>query len=472
MKTYVFFVLFFLLENRIFAQNIFPNIKYQLATGAYISSSKETPFSFRSNQFGIVPQRSPFLTFRAKASKDYDSTLNINSKIKKFDWGFGGDFTTTVGKNSFFFLPEAYAKLRFKAWELYLGRRRETFGIVDSSLSSGSYIWSGNSLPIPKIQISIPNYQAIGKSIFYIKAGLNHGWFGNQGYVKKYFLHQKWLYGRIGRENAKVKAFGGVNHQVQWGGITQNTDPLYSDNGKLAPYPWYSYQFVMIPFLQKIIKLNPDKLTKYDSDLAIGNHLGSVDIGLEINHNKAVIMLYKQQPYDFARSLYNLNNIEDGLYGISLKPKNSKIIKKILYEYLHTSSQGLYRFGKYRPSNYVENDNYFSHGQYIAWQYNNQIIGTPYILINQDGKVYNNRVKAHSLFISGKLQGFDYLIGGTYSNNLGIYGIPLSKNQFSGKILTTYQLGRTSNLCSNIAYDIGHLYANTIGVNIIYQKFL
>lgn len=472
MKIYTTFIIFLLLGEKIFAQNIFSNTKYQLATGAYISSSKQIPFGLRSNQFGVIPETSPFITFRAKASKDYDSTLNINSKIKKIDWGFGIDITTTVGKKSFFFLPEAYGKIRFKAWELYLGRRKEVFGIVDSSLSSGSFIWSGNSLPLPKLQISTPNYQPIGKSIFYIKAGINHGWFGNQGYVKKYFLHQKWLYGRIGREYAKVKGYGGINHQVQWGGITQNTDPLYSDNGKLAPHPWYSYQFVMIPFLQKIVKLNPDKLTKYDSGLAIGNHLGSVDIGLEIDHKRAVITMYKQQPYDFARSLYNLNNIEDGLYGLGFKIKNGKNLKKILYEFLHTSSQGLYRFGKYRPSNYVENDNYFSHGQYLAWQYNNQIIGTPYILLNQEGKVYNNRVKAHSLFLSGKLKGIEYLIGGTFSNNMGIYGIPLSKNQFSGKILTTYRLTSTSSLCSNIAYDIGHLYTNNIGFNIMYQKFL
>lgn len=454
------------------AQSIFSNTKYQIEAGTYLSTSGVTPFWLRSNQYGIVPLPPPLLTFRGSTHKEYDSTKNESQKIKKFGYGYGFWGVANVGKQSGLLLPEAYVKVRYGAFEFYGGRRREIMGLVDTVLTSGSYIWSGNALPMPKIQVSIPNYKQIGKSSIFIKGGFSHGWFGNQGEVKDYYLHQKWLYGRIGRENAKFKFYAGFNHQVQWGGITENKDPLYSKDGKLAPYPLYSYQFVLIPFLQKLVKLNPDKLTSYDSGLAIGNHLGSADIGFEFENSITKLLFYKQQPYDFARSLYTMNNIEDGLYGLSLTLRKHYIVKKVLIEYLYTASQGLFRFGKYKTSNYVENDNYFSHGQYISYNYNNLIIGTPFVLLNDRG-IYNNRIKAFSAYLNGTLmKKYSYLIGGTFSSNLGIYGANLSKNQFSGKVNTNYSLKKNASLSSQVTFDIGTLYSKNIGLSIIYKKTL
>jgi Capsule assembly protein Wzi len=455
-----------------FSQNIFNNIKYQLEAGTYLSTSTQTPFWLRSNQYGIVPLESPILTFRGYANKEYDSTRNKQQKIKKFGIGYGGGIVANIGKQSSFLVPEAYLKVRYGALEFYGGRRKEIIGLVDTNLTSGSYIWSGNALPMPKIQISMPNYRQIGQSSIFIKGGINHGWFGNQGIVRDYYLHQKWLYGRIGRENAKFKFYAGFNHQVQWGGSTENNALFYSKNGQLAPYPWYSYQFVLIPFLQKLINLDRNKLTSYDTGLAIGNHLGSADLAFEIDNSKIKLLVYKQQPYDFARSLYNLNNIEDGLYGLSLNLKNRLIVKKILIEYLHTISQGLYRFGKYKASNYTESDSYFSHGQYNTWDYNNFIIGTPFILADEK-RIYNNRVKAFSTYLTGTLfKKMSYLAGGSFSSNLGTYSLKISKNQFSGKVCTSYLLRNNASLLSQISFDIGTLYSKNVGLSMIYRKIL
>ncbi|KAF4530856.1 hypothetical protein B566_EDAN018889, partial [Ephemera danica] len=59
-------------------------------------------------------------------------------------------------------IQEAYAKAKWKAFELYAGRRKEIQGLVDTTLTSGSYIWSGNTLPMPKIDLSIQNYTSLG----------------------------------------------------------------------------------------------------------------------------------------------------------------------------------------------------------------------------------------------------------------------------------------------------------------------
>lgn len=466
-------LLFFAINcvNNLFSQSLYSNTKYQLEAGTYLSTAGATPFWLRSNQYGSVSVSSPFLTFRGAIYKDFDSTQN-NQKLKKFGYGYGFGAVANVGKQSGLFLPEAYLKIRYNSFEFYGGRRKEIMGLVDTALTSGSYIWSGNALPIPKIQISIPNYKQLGKTSIFVKGGISHGWFGDQIYVKDYYLHQKWLYARIGQENSKFKLFAGFNHQVQWGGVTQSINPIYSKNGKLAPYPLYSYQFVLIPFLQKIIKLKPEKLTDFDSGLAIGNHLGSVDIGFEVENSIISLLFYKQQPYDFARSLYNLNNIEDGLYGLSLNFRNNANIKKILFEYLHTISQGLYRFGKYQSSNYVENDNYFSHGQYMSWSYNEFIIGTPFILVNENG-VYNNRIKALIVNVSGKISNKAfYIIGGGFSSNFGVYGKEISGNQFSGRLNTEYFLTSNSSMIGQLSFDNGNVHPKTFGLSLIYKKLL
>ncbi|MFY7910742.1 MAG: hypothetical protein ACOVO2_14345, partial [Emticicia sp.] len=170
-------LIFFINVSR--SQSLTSNIKYQLETGTYLSSSGTTPFWLRSNQYGIVPLESQFATFRGSAHKEYDSTRNINQKLKKIGVGYGAWAVANVGKVNQLLLPEAYIKARYGVFEFYGGRRREIVGLVDTTLTSGSYIWSGNALPLPKLQISIPNYVSIiGKGLISIKGAYAHGWFG------------------------------------------------------------------------------------------------------------------------------------------------------------------------------------------------------------------------------------------------------------------------------------------------------
>ena len=67
-------VFLYLFGNTCFSQDILTNVKYQLESGVYLSTSNQTPFWLRSNQYGIVPLKSQFLTMRGSAHKEYDST--------------------------------------------------------------------------------------------------------------------------------------------------------------------------------------------------------------------------------------------------------------------------------------------------------------------------------------------------------------------------------------------------------------
>src|SRR6218665_456840 len=128
-----------------FGQGIFNKMQYEAQAGVYISSNKVNPFWLHTNQYGIVPLKSGIATFRGAAYKEYDSTQNAAGKLRKFGYGYGANMAVNVGRENSILLPEAFVKLRYNIFELYGGRKKEVFGLVDTTLTSGSYIWSGNA---------------------------------------------------------------------------------------------------------------------------------------------------------------------------------------------------------------------------------------------------------------------------------------------------------------------------------------
>ena len=84
-----------------------------------------------------------------------------------------------------FVLPEAHASVRYKRVELWAGRRREVMGLGDTTLSSGFYSVSGNSLPVPKVQIGTVGFTPLKftRNFVAVHAGFAHGWF-NTDYIQ------------------------------------------------------------------------------------------------------------------------------------------------------------------------------------------------------------------------------------------------------------------------------------------------
>ena len=485
MNFYIFRLSIFFLclyGEMCFSQTIFSKVKYQLESGIYLSTSANTPFWLRSNHYGIVPLESQFFTLRGAAHKEYDSTKNEQSKLKKFGYGYGASFAANVGKKSNLFLPEAYLKVRYGAFEVYGGRRREIFGLVDTTLTSGSYIWSGNALPVPKLQISVPNYTPIiGHGIVSLKGGYAHGWFGSQEDVKNYYLHQKWIYGRIGKPNWKIKFYSGFNHQVQWGGypikpyIEKKTGRLITNYGN--DFKTYLNVITGISLNTKG-GLTLDGVPLNEAWNRSGNHLGTIDFASEINFKNFNVFIYRQSIYEDG-SLFYLNNISDGLFGFSLTRKNiQRGIIKICFEYLNTKGQGGNRYIDDIPQ-LRGIDNYFNNGIYTnAWTNEKNVLGTPLMIpldqINNgliskyifsdipDSYIINNRIQGYNISISGRVQKLNFTTKVLWSHNLGIYGTPFSANQFSFLQQINYQLPKYT-LVSSLSVDKGDLYANNLG---------
>lgn len=457
---------------------------YQLEANTVLSTSKQTPFGIRSNQYGSIPIDAPSFNLKASVHRPYTVSIDSTKKAKKLDFGYGVELVSNISRNSQVILPEAYIKLLYKNFEFYTGRKKEIFGLVDTALTSGSYIWSGNALPMPKVQISIPNYTSIiSRGLVSIKGGYAHGWFDN-GEVRNFYLHQKWFYGRIGRQSWKIKLHGGFNHQVQWGGKPRKeyVEPL---TGKLITnfgndLKTYLNVVTGISLNQDGDGLDLDGVPINEAWNRAGNHLGTIDLATEINLNNFNLFLYRQSIYEDG-SLFYLNNISDGLLGVSITPKNRKQgVLKFCFEYLNTQNQG----GNNGSGNTVPElrgrDNYFNNSIYQnGWTYQGFTNGTPFItpltlvnseLIKQynlsrypDSYLVNNRVKSYSFLASGKHKQIDFITKLIWSKNLGNYALPFEAQQFSFVQQIKYKLPKYD-LISVIGFDTGKLYPNQLGI--------
>lgn len=451
MRLRYIFSLFFLITFNLKGQ-IIKDSQKSIELGTFVSSNTNLPFWSRTNQYGTVPLKGNFLTLRADISKD---NMPVFVKSKKIKWGYGLEGVVNIGKVNQILLPQAFLKVKLGSFEFYGGRRKEIVGLVDSSLSSGSLIWSGNTLPMPKIQISIPEYTSIiGKGLISIKGSYAHGWFDNDKLVHSY-LHQKTFYGSIGKPSWKLKFYGGFNHQVQWGGkinlpysfpsVKNNTLP-----SSISDYI-YAVSGVSLNYTTRQKNLNTSQYTSYDLTNRVGNHIGTIDIAAELHLKKMNVLVYRQSVYDDG-SLFYLANVTDGLQGVSfsLKPQERKIsINKIVVEYLNTTNQGSI-VGPESPITSIRGrDNYFNHGQFInGWAYKGRTLGTPFIipaseiknslpLYNIDVPPYfpayftnNNRVRV--LYLGAKLtilNKYYYKVRIAHSKNYGTYDVALRNDE-------------------------------------------
>ena len=464
-------------------------IKYTAEVGTYISTDGNTPFWLRANQYGTVPLTSPIVTLRGSISSDYKKAITKEDqyKLSRFDWGYGLNIVGNVGKENQFLIPEAYIKAKFGAFEIYAGRRKEIFGLVDSTLSSGSYIWSGNALPMPKIQIMNRDFVPLGitKGFLSFKGSYAHGWFENDRTdVKNFYLHQKTLYFRLGKPDWKFKFYGGFNHQVQWGGTLKYPDPtnLYSIKGQVGS-GFNDYTNVVTGRSLAGVG-DTTKNGVNDATNRGGNHLGTLDLGFELNTNKVNILLYRQNIYEDG-SLAYLSNISDGLNGVSFTFKNSKKkglrINKLVAEYLNTTSQGGATGSDNTNSRLRGQDNYFSNGVYRdGWNYNQMGIGTAFInntLTSKNSNLFfsNNRVEIFYMGLTGLInKDININVFLSQSRNFGTYLLPFNtpESQFSGMLLIQKPLEKFKNtfIYSNITFDSGDLLSSSLGTLIGIRK--
>ncbi len=475
--------LFFLLSiiNPIHSQ-IIKVPDYFVETGVTLSAGRQTPFWLVSNQYGLItPDKlNGWIRLRFK------TTL---SPEKKIDYDYGLDVINRLSNNkNKLYLHQAYFRLKFHFLSFQAGSIEEKFGDQDSSLSSGGLIWSGNARTIPNVSLMVPEYTPLPftKGFIEFKGGISHGWMGDNQFVKNTWLHHKYLYLQLGGKLPVHMNFG-IHHFALWGG--ESTDPAF---GKL-PQSWND--FIDIFFA----KAGDETAPGVDQAYVLGDHLGSKDVGFDMDFKRAKISICWQSIFEDRNGLY-WSNIKDGLWGIYLHLKEKDhLINAFGYEFINTTNQSGPVWGYwllngvkyYAPVNggvlhwLSGNDNYFNHYYYkTGWTLDDMTIGTPMItspailqnfdIDNNTDYIRNNKITGHHFSLEGKYKYLLYKLFVTYSLNFGTNNYPMNPALSQYSFLLNMQLSEKLpwglNAGLSIGYDYGDLLGNNAGLKISLAK--
>lgn len=460
MKKFALIITALILSVLSFSQISAPLI--ELYGGGSAGSGETKPFWNISNQHGKYSTAS----FEGIIGLKLES---IDSSASFLSVDYGLELYNRFGIENTYVIHQGYAEIKSPYLVLRAGRKEEVIGNQDTLLSQGAATWSSNHTPIPELVLATPGYIDVPftKGYVEVNGSLSHGWFEKDRYVENVYLHQKHLHMRVGGDffiNASV----GLIHFAQWGG--NSPDPRFGE----LPSDFDSYKRVFFAQPGDSTKVGPSEYLN-----KLGNHLGSRTYRIDLKPERFRISLYYQTLFEDGSGLAH-EFYRDGLSGISFKIKESqKLVNHLVLEFLHTT----YQSGPVHILNdsirLIGNDNYFNNGLYRnGWTYYNMTIGTPLITspaFNEDGNetILNNRVLGFHMGIAGMLGAFEYHSFFTYSVNKGTYGSPIdpSKNQFSWYLETTFPaIWKGVDLNVMLAADIGDMYGNNLGVNLVVRK--
>jgi len=385
-------------------------------------------------------------------------------KLKTFDYGFGveldGNISTTRNR---FFPGEFYAQGKMYFLNVYAGSKRQVFGNQDEELSSGGMLWSQNSRPMPKLAIESNGYVAVpySKGYLEIKGGLSHGWFENQKKFENLLLHHKYAYARLGG-SFPVNLSYGVQHVVQWGGQSDvyGTMPITLEN-----------------YLRIFLGKSGNSTSDWkDQENALGNHIISQNLGLDLKFKIALVAFYWQsiaEDSPVVKLITNTPTIEDGLWGMTIKLPGFQPLNHFVFEYLCTTDQN----GPWHDLDgviYGGQDGYYTNGLIPnGWSYKGMTIGNPWLTspkYNKDGStsITNNTVRLYYFSGKGSIKSVNYRLTLAYSKNFG-YTAPIYtsyKRQISWQLETSTaaKFIKNTQISLGLSGDRGSMYGNNLAI--------
>lgn len=209
LRFILFISLFLLCTLNISAQ------KLNHSVGLYSVFSEHTPFWMQSNQFGEFDTEGSSLTgsLNSEFTQSFSERFSFSSELR---------LISRLSEHSTFYAPFINASIRYGRFHLTAGRFYNSRNQQLENLSTGSLTMSRNAVPIPRVlltteYISVP----FTLDILQFKGSFGHGVMEDSRFVKRPFLHESSLYGKLGKE--KLYLFLGLQRYAFWGG--ESKDP-------------------------------------------------------------------------------------------------------------------------------------------------------------------------------------------------------------------------------------------------------
>ena len=427
------------------------NTRFNGGTGTY------APFLSTTNQYDRFDISPNSLTVWGTMHKEI-------KKLKTFDYGFGAELNGNISTTrSRFFPGELYAQGKMYFLNVYAGSKKQVFGNQDEELSSGGMLWSQNSRPIPKLAIESNGYIAVPytKGYLEVKGGLSHGWFENQKNLEKLLLHHKYAYIRLGGSFPANLSYG-VQHVVQWGGK--------SDVYGTMLVTWDNYFRIFQG------KSGSSTANWSDQENALGNHIISQNLGLDLKLKIALVSLYWQSIAEDSPAIKFITNtptIEDGLWGMSVKLPKFKPFNHFIFEYLCTTDQN----GPWHDLDgviYGGQDGYYNNSiTPNGWSYKGMTNGNPWLTspkYNKNGStsIVNNTVRLYYFSGKGNIKSVNYRLTLAYSENFGhtapIYNSSQKQLSWQLETSTAAKFIKNTQISLGISGDRGTMYGNNLAI--------
>ena len=387
-----------------------------------VSSGKYTPFQMVNHSWGMVPLNAN--NFHLRSTLFHEQNI---SQEWSFDLGLDIAASNASVYNNDFWLQQIFIDLNWKFLKLTLGSKENYWSLLDPYLSSGDFIRSNNSRPMPEINISIPEFTLIPytKGNVYIKADFAIGKYLDNQYVANKMIplngyysnnllsHHKSFYlrfGNIEKEN-RLQFIFGLNHDAQWGGTVHR-------------YDWNKNEYVTFQdprnftdLLRVIVAKEGSSSSSFNDSLYVaGAHAGAYLFKFDYKlNNKDFLSLYLSHFFEDGSGLAFLN-YQDMLLGLQYKSEQKRLVSGVVFEYIYTKNQtGPIGFGgneisQHRGHNNRNGaDNYYNHGIYTqGYSYFGRCRGNPLLLspeYNEDEFLgfKSNRIIAFHLGMEGFL---------------------------------------------------------------------
>jgi hypothetical protein len=426
-------------------------IQYQTELSSFVSSETKLPFWMDANTQGLVRNQD-----NAGLILGFNSDFSKNNP-NRVDFAFGSTFYGfSSSEKTKLEINELFASAQYKKIRLTAGSKHETIRYNGLSSTNGNIIYSGNARPLPGISLKTSEFIPIlfdGKLSFHAEFG--EYFLNDDRFVDDAQMHHKSLSFKIITSD-KSNLTVGVEDYAIWAGTSPELGKLPSglDN-----------------FLRVVGGFSGSGDAP-DGDLinALGNHIGAYRVAYQKNGEKTAWEIYWSHPFEDT-SGRELNNIEDGLYGLFLDfKKPESILSHLLFEFTYTKNQS----GKGQIHGF---DDFFNNTIYRSgYTFFGRSIGSPFFTpAEEDGNgitkgVSNNSFIAYHTGFGGKLaNNLRYKTLLSYSINEGTKATPFSnsRNQFSGLLDLNYETSKLPfSISLGLGVDGGSLLDDSFGVYI------
>lgn len=468
-------------------------INYDATLWGNAGSGDFAPYYIASNNHGLLTQKNSAL-LRLGAWRDMDMS-------KRFSYGFGlsvvsgygsetgyerynpvsGTFYLHGERPAYVWLQQLYGEVKYRGVFITAGLKEHESKMLNSRLSSGDLIESGNARPIPELRAGFHEFQDIPFTNGWVQIDgeISYGKFTDNDYMRNHYNYYNyhlttgsWYTYKQAYFRTKPSERFSVTIGAQAAGIFGGTTEVYR-KGKLTDSD--EHPDGLGDFFEMFIPKNTS-----EEGFVLGNHLGSWDFMARYRfRNDDELRGYFQWLWEDGSGIGKLNGF-DGLWGIEYKGSRRGIVSGAVVEYLDfTNQSGPMHWdpadapGTTITAQATGGDNYYNNAFYNSYANYGMSIGTPFLrspIYNLDGypAYVCTRVRGVHVGVTGNIiSPLEYRVMFSYRKGWGTGLVPLTGtlDDTSVSVDATYQVQSVPGLSikAQVALDNGSMYGNNIG---------